>query len=541
MNVPPLPPFALPPLLDRANSFILTWNTPHGIDTWLHNLNPDGQGVLTLQGCHIINEAAMEALILRAPPSIQTIDFSQCTFSDQAFDALLKGKKAPREWILDWAPEQLKRIKPDNLKNVHLTILPPKSPTAEDIELWNLVPKQSAPVPTYPVLVGNITREKCLAWWNKAIQTEWRVSGVFALNNDPKIYFYLDDTGAVKALFEVLNEKAAPIEVLNLTGVVFSEEVWTLFLNQFKFGYQIDDLSLDSVTLPQLRLLFQEWGEMMSQNMVTLNLSRGQGMRTTQEERTELADLLSKELPKLKKLESLKLDNWDLNFECGKRISEPQKKPENKALLLSQNTSKETWNSLIYAEEQPSVVIGDMTGAPVKIDSAESIENLFSALSEFHDAINFLSVRFTVDAWRTLLLLLYKKRSIKAVRFYNCQLNPSMIASLKSLSRLTSLTLNSNAALAEKEAFCQAVKTVWQNINLETLRLEDNLLTDRDIAAILPSLPGSLKKLCLAGNCITAKGESYLRGLSSQSSGGRYKRSFGDFDACQINLEENPI
>lgn len=535
MNISNIPEFSLPPSLTQSNNFILWQHPNHDIEFWLENLKPNQRGVVKFDPCHITNANAVRALILRALPHILTFDFSQCTFSDSAFDILLDGQKTPRSWVLGWAPDQLSLFTRDHLKGIQLTIIPPPSPTAEDLELINTLTQNPSDenfwteMPRSTLVKPYVTYAVSLAWWRAMLYTPRETCF--------KISFYLEKPHLMEPLSELLRQRS--VEALNLTGIVFSDPVWKKFLNYFKTCKKINSLSLDFATLPQIELLFEEWGEVMAENMATLNLSRGQGTRTTKDESALLSDLLSKALPKLKKLQTLKLDNWNITVICDKLVAEPVKTPERKALLLSQNTSAETWKQLLASHTESALAIGSRE-APVQLESTTSIENFFSGL--YHNIISFNSVRFTLNTWRTLLFHLNKRPFITALSFINCHLSPSMIVSLKSVSSLTSLTLNSNASLAEKEGFCHAVKAVIGNLKLKTLRLENNLLTDYDIAAIFPALPWGLNSLYLTGNCITKQGDDYLYTLSAKTSTGS-KRSYDNLYApqCHIDLDDNPI
>ncbi len=302
----------------------------------------------------------------------------------------------------------------------------------------------------------------------------------------------------------------------------------------------ISSVAIDSATMDQIESFLKEC---QLTNLTELDLSRGPHIRTSPEEKIRLANLLSIYLPKLN-LKTLHLNNWHLeNFVSNAALDvrfSAAKTPEAHAALLAntdfdEDTLKTVWGELLEELDPTLLVFGEEGGPLVLIDSPVSMQALFDALKEKPEfqALSFTGLYFTQRAWETLQKNLV---SIDFLQFLNCHLSPSMI---KDLTHVSTLSISGNAELGEREAFCRAIfDVIQQNPNLSCLFLEDNLLVDADLKIIFP--PGSHKQLTtlsLQHNCISAKGQRYLK---DEWQTGSYKRNRTEQSPCQINLDSNP-
>ena len=98
-----------------------------------------------------------------------------------------------------------------------------------------------------------------------------------------------------------------PFIDLDLRMIIFSDEAWIQLIACLKQSpHKVTELSVSSVTIKQLRILFES--PEILESVKRLNLD-SDGVRASPEGKTKLASLLDEHLPKLKNLNYLSLNN----------------------------------------------------------------------------------------------------------------------------------------------------------------------------------------------------------------------------------------
>ncbi len=546
-------------------------------------------GTLRVMDCELTAND-ISAIFQELPPTVQKLDFSQCTFTDEAFTALLNRSDRPCcEWELPWLPlEQLLDITDEKLMNVtKITFHPPNPVRAEDLDLIvefvaslnadisidlqhfplteeqkerlsddnssNSIDENSELVIatsddeehcTFELLVNPPQdKAKCCRWWKSYFSQQFGVSSHFILN-DADCEIAINNPLPLIALFEVLKEE--PVEKIDLTGILFSDQAWSALLQGLK-GQKITGLSLDTGSLQQLQRLF---AEIPLDGLLFLDISRQDYWRTTNEEKLELTRLLTEHGPKLKNLEELRLDNWNLEEShldfiphlSAKQIrlknhwlKTPRQDPK---LLLERDILRENCYYLGNPIDQDIEVLEvSIREWPPVLDSSESLKAFFAGIKQKNTTLIFSGIIFTDSTWEVLHQNL-QNTSFVRLGFNYCQLTPRMISSLKEIPHLTKLFLEFNADPGSKSAFCRAVCEVVETLQLEELSLEYNLLNDNDLEIIFPSrLPAILN---LHHNCITFQGQQYLN-QCAQLSGSKRNISGEVLKRCRVDIQFNPV
>lgn len=532
---------------------------------------------------HISDANEMTALfdVLTQFPLIGIIDFSEATFSDDAFSALVN---APKEGIyqlnLPWVPlQQLFELTPDKLNHVSkLLFHPPKSGNGDEIELliqfvrgfydqtdqfaidlsqWHLSPFQENQLLPFaavglqldldqrvkldPFLDPYGTKADCKRWWSNYLR-DTAGSTEFLLNPTTS-YMSLNSPIAIIALFEVFKEEHYYFSSLDLTNTLFSDEAWSALVDGLnRWTSPVISFQADTVTVDQIGILLRGLTDEAFANLRILDISRDTNIVTRAEDKLRLGALLAVYLPKCKNLHRMHIGNWYFE-ECGflilkketaffienhwiKRTEHPKVHLDQTLLALDDNASlfcdtqfdAETlsvlWSETIAALVPPAITISSENAMSVVADSPLSIQTFFTLLEDSpkFQSLTFHGLQFTERAWEVIHQNVLWNSSITSVHFHRCQLTPKMISSLKTLN-LRDLSLNSNADLVEKEAFCQAIGEVIRESQNLNLQLKGNLLTDDDLKMIFPA-PCSLKSLCLNENCITKQGEQHLKSMN---------------------------
>lgn len=558
---------------------------------WQERLRESRDCCLTLEGV-ISNSAALVALFAILPPHYR-LDFSRCSFTDSAFDTLLQfSEKTRGEWVLPWLPagQRGKMITFNSFFLTRLTLHPPERVGAEEIqeliafiksfyatqppflldlsqwplsrvqqqELYDFRGRGLQLVPQDQILRSPPFEDKFLctfelltnrnassAEWQNLIKTNGADVRVLEVNNTAT-QVVVPCEGPIIALSEAIH---TDIETLDLTGLLFSDQAWKAVIERFK-RHPISMISLDIVTVPQLRALFAAWPE---KNLAVLDLSRSKNVRTNEAEKNALVSLLVEYLPKFTKLTDLFLYNWNLKSSDLSQLSHVkfEETPiEEKALLLSnkenldQESAATAWRNFL-PEQQGEIVIGAPKTSSVSVEINASFKAFFTVLKEKAPLSSFVfhSTIFTEEAFRELINY-FAIFSVQGLCFFNCQLSPKMITALKNLKNLLELTISGNSDIHEKREFCLSINEVTTALpDLVALSLEYDLLTDQDLPLLFPrGIPKGLKWLFLKGNSITNEGKNLMeKWLAPTSPGHKRSDEASATLPCLIDLHANPV
>ena len=253
--------------------------------------------------CRISNQSAIKALFLNLPFS--KIDFSECTFTDEAFQELLEGQPSC-QLVIKWPPfEQLFQIERKHLFNCgKFTIYPPKTAlTADEVELlikfvqdlfsepgnfcldlssWAFRRDELAQFPCKGLLLLPVSEERretssldnekelfthelyqngdadesfCIGWWRTYFS---KPTASVTLNNSSDSYNYISRPLHISALFKVLEEKGIRLQDLDIQMIIFSEEAWNELVACLKrYRHKVTEFLVSAVTVNQLKTLFE--------------------------------------------------------------------------------------------------------------------------------------------------------------------------------------------------------------------------------------------------------------------------------------------
>lgn len=312
---------------------------------------------LRIEPDHIVNPNAIIALFEVLPNYLDhaTLDFGECSFTYEAFVALLNPIGRPRcNLELPSLPRDFYfQITPANLSDVgSLCIHPPTwggSPEDRDVMVhwlhdiyrqmdrmtinlqswvslsgleeleiyknkglminYRVTPFQyvdehyTSPgpikLPKFELLTNERwNKDDCLLWWRDHLKG---ISGDSLTVGDPSYCACINNPLTITSLFEVLSPR---INKIDLSGLIFSTEAWNALVNCLS-KHPVTSLKFDP-TADQLET-FQ------SNTLHHLEIERNSHSMTSEEEKARLSALLTQHLTKFPNLQSLAIVNWYLS------------------------------------------------------------------------------------------------------------------------------------------------------------------------------------------------------------------------------------